>query len=407
MTTPPENAPGSAAGSPNHLGWHGQWLQAAAECLGVAPRSVSLARNRGAGAQGSLDGDDSAASALFGDEPTGEPATADPPLALSMEPGQVVAEDRSSGRRTVLTVRRWGPARWARARASLSGDAELERSLMSGRAHIRLRQALIEMQADPMPSQHDLSAECSCGRESCKHLAALLVALADEIASDPLLLLMLRGVDRVELGGGAQLDETPAGWPRARDPGIAAATAWSRHRQAPALASHRPPSERVRVDAPPADSGLSRAGLGALADLAAHRAAALLDDAPPEADGGLGVLAERLVERGLAPTTVAKRSGLSNEELEVRRRARVLAGEAGVAVLLDRFEADPDDLADGATALGGRVRQRANLITSGPTGRQLRIDRRGRWWLLRSDPELGWVLVEGPSDDPASLCEDI
>ena len=103
------------------------------------------------------------------------------------------------------------------------------------------------------------------------------------------------------------------------------------------------------------------------------------------------------------PTTVAKRSGLSNEELEVRRRARVLAGEAGVAVLLDRFEADPDDLADGATALGGRVRQRANLITSGPTGRQLRIDRRGRWWLLRSDPELGWVLVEGPSDDPASL----
>ena len=158
MTTPPENAPGSAAGSPNHLGWHGQWLQAAAECLGVAPRSVSLARNRGAAAQGSRDGDDSAASALFGDEPTGEPATADPPLALSMEPGQVVAEDRSSGRRTVLTVRRWGPARWARARASLSGDAELERSLMSGRAHIRLRQALIEMQADPMPSQHDLSA---------------------------------------------------------------------------------------------------------------------------------------------------------------------------------------------------------------------------------------------------------
>ena len=73
MTTPPENAPGSAAGSPNHLGWHGQWLQAAAECLGVAPRSVSLARNRGAAAQGSRDGDDSAASALFGDEPTGEP----------------------------------------------------------------------------------------------------------------------------------------------------------------------------------------------------------------------------------------------------------------------------------------------------------------------------------------------
>ena len=66
MTTPPENAPGSAAGSPNHLGWHGQWLQAAAECLGVAPRSVSLARNRGAGAQvaGSA-GDDSTACTTF------------------------------------------------------------------------------------------------------------------------------------------------------------------------------------------------------------------------------------------------------------------------------------------------------------------------------------------------------
>jgi hypothetical protein len=158
------------------------------------------------------------------------------------------------------------------------------------------------------------------------------------------------------------------------------------------------------VDAPPADSGLSRAGLGALADLAAHRAAALLDDAPPEADGGLGVLAERLVERGLAPTTVAKRSGLSNEELEVRRRARVLAGEAGVAVLLDRFEADPDDLADGATALGGRVRQRANLITSGPTGRRRIVGGPLVATALRPGARLG---AEGPSDDPASLCEDI
>ena len=160
------------------------------------------------------------------------------------------------------------------------------------------------------------------------------------------------------------------------------------------------------MDAPPADSGLSRAGLGALADLAAHRAAALLDDAPAEADGGLGVLAERLIERGLAPARVAKRSGLTNEELEVRRRARVLAGEAAVAVLLDRFDADPEDLADGATALGGRVRQRANLVTSGPTGRQLRIDRLGRWWLLRSDPELGWVIADGPNDDPVALCTD-
>ena len=37
----------------------------------MAPRSVSLARNRGAAAHGSLDGDDSAASALFGAVPFG------------------------------------------------------------------------------------------------------------------------------------------------------------------------------------------------------------------------------------------------------------------------------------------------------------------------------------------------
>lgn len=191
-----------------------------------------------------------------------------------------------------------------------------------------------------------------------------------------------------------------------RDPGVAAETVWKRPQLPLTPAAHRPPTERTRVGSPPADSGLSRASLGALADLAAHRAAALLADAQPEADGGLGVLAERLVERGLAATTVAARSGLSNDELEVRRRARVLAGEAGLAVLLDRFDADPDDLADGASALGGRVRQRANLVTSGPTGRQLRIDRRGKWWLLRSDPELGWVLADGPSDDPGTLCSD-
>lgn len=371
--------------------WHGQWLQTAAECLGISPRALSVARTR----VGDPAPDDSAEHAP-GDGPGDR-------LRLSFEPGRVEAIDPSSDRRTVMTIRQWGPARWARTRAALADDPVLERALTSGRIHARLRQTLMRMNADPMPGRSELSAECDCGRDGCSHVASLLVAAADEIASDPLLLLMLRGVDRGELGG-TQLDEVPPGWPRAHDPGVSAESAWARSRAPLAPVAARPPIERAQVTSPPADSGLSRAALGALADLAAHRAAALLTAATPEADGGMGVLAERLIERGLAPATVANRSGLSPDEMEIRRRARALAGEAGVAVLLDRFDADPDDLADGATALGGRVRSRANVVTSGPTGRQLRIDRLGRWWLLRSDPDLGWVLADGPSGSPTTLC---
>ena len=379
MSGPPDSTPDGEAPA-----WHGQWLQTAAECLDVSPRALTVARTR-----------------------LGEPqADATSALRLTMEPGRVVAVDPASSHRTVMTIRQWGPARWARTRSALADALATERSLATGRIHPRLRHTMMSLRADPMPGRADLSAECGCGRDGCAHLASLLVAVANEVADDPLLLLMLRGVDRGDLGGQSQLDEIPPGWPRARDPGVAAETVWKRPQLPLTPAAHRPPTERTRVGSPPADSGLSRASLGALADLAAHRAAALLADAQPEADGGLGVLAERLVERGLAATTVAARSGLSNDELEVRRRARVLAGEAGLAVLLDRFDADPDDLADGASALGGRVRQRANLVTSGPTGRQLRIDRRGKWWLLRSDPELGWVLADGPSDDPGTLCSD-
>ncbi|MEZ5382657.1 MAG: hypothetical protein R2754_12810 [Microthrixaceae bacterium] len=375
----PAERPTAEAQAPTEVRWDGQWLQAAAEQLGLSPRTMNAARNR------------------HGD------ATPEDATTLSIEPGRLVAHDADTDRRTSVEVRRWGPVRWGRAKAALGEDAEVNRALSGGKAHPRCRRVLMAAKADPMPAAGDLAAECGCGRPACSHLAELLVAAAAEIADDPFVLLVLRGVDRTELGA-ATLDETPPGWPRAMDPGVAPEAAWKRSPPEPAAITHRPTAERPRPEAAPADSGLTRAGLGALADLAAHRARALLARSGPEADGGLGVLAERLVERGVSASTVARRSGLSADELEVRRQARVLAGEDGVAVLLDRFDADPDDLDEGAAALGGRVRLRANLVTSPSSGRQLRIDRQGRWWMLRADPQLGWVVTAGPSGDATTLC---
>lgn len=49
-----------------------------------------------------------------------------------------------------------------------------------------------------VPRRRDLRRSCTCGRESCEHLAAVAYAFAREIDRDPAALLRWRGVDAVE-----------------------------------------------------------------------------------------------------------------------------------------------------------------------------------------------------------------
>ena len=68
------------------------------------------------------------------------------------------------------------------------------------------------------------------------------------------------------------------------------------------------------------------------------------------------------------------------------------------------YDGDAAVLASGSDALGSGARVRANTVSLGST--QLRVDPDVRWWRFHADDELGWVLVDGPSSDPADLVND-
>ena len=101
-----------------------------------------------------------------------------------------------------------------------------------------------------------------------------------------------------------------------------------------------------------------------------------------------------------------KRQGLDVDDVSRRVIAFHVAGSAGVAAIVDRGVGDPESMGRGLAALGGQdlAVARSDRVTRRDGSRQLRRDRGGRWWGLAPDPELGWVLDSGPSDDPERVC---
>ncbi|MBC3841298.1 hypothetical protein GXW82_16305 [Streptacidiphilus sp. 4-A2] len=92
--------------------------------------------------------------------------------------------------------------RWTRAEQAIAADPEVREQLFDGEFPERLDAVFARAGLSLLPARaEDLAAECSCPQWSpnCRHLAAVLGALAAAFDRDPFLLLAWRGRDQGRL----------------------------------------------------------------------------------------------------------------------------------------------------------------------------------------------------------------
>lgn len=289
-----------------------------------------------------------------------------------------------------------------RVRAAVAASPRLTAELMTGSLPDQLGAAGAEVALIPPASTW--SGDCACGEWAsvCEHQAAVARAIGEVLLTDPFALLTLRGTSRDDLVG-PDVNATASGGPRGDDPGIDAAAAFSADAGPPPAARPAPwaPVSNAKGEAPPpTDSGLSEATLAALVGDASSRAIAVLRQGAPS---GLALSRDEDLVRRLAagpqPPNAPPELGWSPQEVVAAVAAWRTAGAAGLRVLRERWEPPAEILAEVAARLGPRSRVVANVIAV--PGAQLRMDRDGRWWRLRPDDELGWVLATEGFDDPA------
>jgi len=266
-----------------------------------------------------------------------------------------------------------------------------------------------------LPDRGDLGPECSCPdwAEPCKHVAALCYVAADMFDADPFSLLTLRG-----RGRDAVLTEVrrrrserlgvdvapPSDLPRGADPGTSAAQAFRREpaplQQSPALPG-RPGRLVPLAVAPSADSGIDTDDLAALVRDAAERAWSMLAGGTDSfLDLSVGADVVRRAATGDI-ADIAEATGVVEHELAAATVAWRIGGLAGFKAHSAKPDIAPDALEPGRLALGADAKIRANAVSLGTV--QLRLDEDHRWWRFGTDDELGWLLHDGPADDPADL----
>jgi len=146
-------------------------------------------------------------------------------LSLDVAAGLLVSQVQGS-RRTpyVVTVRPAQPsdAQWARLDDTFSSRVGFAARLLAGEVPPDLEQAFADTGLELIPSAWEaMGASCTCpdDQNPCKHIAAVLYVLADQLDRDPWLLLALRGRTRDELlgrlgaSGGPADPRLPPWWP--------------------------------------------------------------------------------------------------------------------------------------------------------------------------------------------------
>jgi len=266
-----------------------------------------------------------------------------------------------------------------------------------------------------LPDRGDLGPECSCPdwAEPCKHVAALCYVAADMFDADPFALLTLRGRGRdavlteVRARRSKRLgvDLSPSSdQPRGADPTISAAQAFRRVpiplQQSAPLPPHPVGLVQLAV-APGADAGIDLHDLTELVGDAAERAWSMLARGT---DSGLSLSVGADVVRRAARGDVAQiaaATGLDPSELQAAVTAWRIGGIAGFTAHSAKPEVDAEALTRGERTLGSGARVRGNTVSSGSV--QLRLDADGSWWRFTADNDLGWILAEGPAEDPEDL----
>jgi len=231
--------------------------------------------------------------------------------------------------------------------------------------------------------------------------------------ADPFALLTLRGRSRdavltqVRARRSERLgvDLTPSSdQPRGADPTISAAQAFRRTpvplQQSAPLPS-RPSGLVPLAVIPGADAGIDTDELAELVRDAAERAWSMLAGG---AESGLRLSVGADVVRRAATGNleqIAGATGLDPRELQAAVTAWRIGGIAGFKAHTAKPDVDPKALEAGQRCLGDGARIRGNMVSLGTT--QLRLDQDGHWWRFVADDDLGWLLTDGPADDPDDL----
>ncbi len=241
---------------------------------------------------------------------------------------------------------------------------------------------------DLLPAPGEVTTTCDCAGWSspCKHVAGAIVAVADAIDDDPMLLLALRGRHRAEV-----IDALEARRPDTTGPdGVEelASQAWLRPtRPLPIIdVGEVSPGKTPTWGAPPSTAPFTAAGLEVIGTDLIHRAAEMLSIGAPtwlELDpvSDLARLAH-VFPKAKDRKRLAENSGVSARELGVRATAWSIAGSAGVRAHVSPLETH-------------RVAPDAQLR---------RIDHEGSAQWLRFEKRSGrWGLVSEPVPDPETL----
>jgi uncharacterized Zn finger protein len=212
-------------------------------------------------------------------------------LNVAVTPGLLVSQVQGS-RRTpyVVTVRGDQPtdAQWSRLDEALRSQLRFAARLLAGEVPPELETACADAGISLFPTTwRSLQATCSCPdwENPCKHIAAVLYVFADQLDSDPWLLLAWRGRTREQILGylaegrsaaaaHGRADGLPAWWPLT--PGR---TAGPSGRWETPIAAAPEPAHRVLARLEPLDDNVAGTPAGDL--LIAAYTALVISDAEP------------------------------------------------------------------------------------------------------------------------------
>lgn len=287
----------------------------------------------------------------------------------------------------------------------------------------------------PVPG--DLRFACACasaqiGNAACGHARRLARTLLFEIRRDPWTLVTVRGgvparfIDaaarHLELANGPAPEAVPTSEGSARMP---AEQLWAGRDDrdadpAPSPSVRRSPAHRF-ID-PPLASGIDGNDLERLAEDARSKAQRLLELDPetlaqrirsgrprPPGYEVLDIVAGRVAPLKDPQRTATIRSYAARLRVDPGRlipevEAWIVGGREALEVTLHPWDAPEEDLITGARALGQGSRSRANRVTNSDSSYQLRFGRDGQWFGYRFDPEVGWIIDDGPAATPDRLC---
>ncbi|MHB8508128.1 MAG: SWIM zinc finger family protein [Candidatus Dormibacteria bacterium] len=347
---------------------------------------------------------------------------------LTIAPGEVsalVQGSRAKPYAVQLRVRQFTSGEWDRVLAAVAARAAHAAALLDGELDPAVVEQVNKAGIALLPDAGELGPKCSCPdwANPCKHAAAVCYLVADSMDADPFTILLLRGrtreqvlagLRRVRAAGTAKAGSEAGHGARGSDPGVEARVAFAKDRSATPVALPPPPdhagSPATLAMDPPADAGVTRDDLVALAADAARRAWEL---SRGTGDGGLGLTADADLAR-----LAADRLGRGDFDefarhvgVAPRRLMRLaLAWKAGGAAALDVLDAPdwrpaPDAMEEGVAALRslpGRASVRGSRVTHSGAAVQLRFGPDELWYLCVRRAGT-WEIHDPPAADPAQL----